>query len=216
MDTATLLLLSCGIGLILALVWTVYRINSHKRKISRMEGIAGEVERDISSRSERKVSPPSGLPESELLIVLYRNRDRPWRGTINSRTSLEGPLVVVTTDPPDQIRTIYKGLKSIVWLDRSTAHDLEEDEIVVNPTNLSRVLDEINNTIGKKGGIVVFEGFEGILAANEMSRVIRFLTMLRRSCNDRSISAVVPLPYKAVTQRVRNQLVEGFESVVVG
>jgi len=89
--------------------------------------------------------------------------------------------------------------------------------VVVNPTNLSVILDEVRTYMksGPAGGVVFFEGFDEIISGNEMNRVIRFLRMLRSACREDHFSSVVPLAYRAVTQRVRNQLKDGFETVVV-
>ena len=105
-----------------------------------------------------------------------------------------------------------------IWLDRSRAHKTDEDTIVVNPTNLSGVLHELDSYFKgrNKGGVVVFEGFEGVVSANEISRVVRFLTMIHQSCRDKALSVVVPLSYRSVPQRSRNRLMEAFESVVIG
>jgi hypothetical protein len=221
LETATLLLLFCGIGLILALAWTLYRINNHKRRLKTIESDAmgmGRMQEDRSDEgSGSPVAPPS-LPENELLLVMYRNKDRPWRAAVGKRLKERNKAVVISTTPPSEVREFYEGRTRFVWLDRSTAHELKKDEVVVNPTNLSGILDEISGflKLGSARSVVVFEGFEDVVHQNEVERVIKFLNMLRQLCRDRSISAVVPFPYKAVTQRVRNQITEGFESVVIG
>jgi hypothetical protein len=161
---------------------------------------------------------PPTLPDKELLIVMYRNKKRPWRGVVNSRSEDNMKVMVISPRKPKEMRRLYPSVPMIVWLDRSTAHDLDDDTVVVNPTNLSSLLEEIRSYIGKggKGGTVVFEGFEEVISGNEVSRVIRFLNMLKQTCREDAISVIVPLPYRAVPQRVRNQLSEGFESVVIG
>ncbi len=221
METATLLLLFCGIGLILALAWTLYRVNAHKKRLKDLESDAigiGRMNEAMSGEgSPASIGAPS-LPDSELLLVMYRNKDRPWRSAVGQRLKEGGKAVVISTVPPSEVRDLYSGKTRFVWLDRSTAHDLKKDEAVINPTNLSGILDEISGflKLGTAGGVIVFEGFEDVVRQNEVERVLKFLNMLRQLCRDRSFSAVVPFPYKAVTQRVRNQLTEGFESVVVG
>jgi hypothetical protein len=221
LETATLLLLFCGIGLILALAWTLYRINTHKRRISGLESDArsiGAMHGEVTKEDSAPATAPPTLPDSELLLVMYRNRDRPWRGAVATKLEKGSKAVIVSTVPPGEIREFYGGRTRFIWLDRSTAHDLEKDAVVVNPTNLSGILDEISNflKLGSVGGVIVFEGFEDLVNQNDISRVLKFLNMLRQLCRDRSLSAVVPFPYKAVTQRIRNQLTEGFESVVIG
>ena len=134
---------------------------------------------------------------------------------MNLRAENDDPALIITSRPPREIRKLYPSVKKLIWLDRSTAHELDEDTMVVNPTNLSSLLEEIKTNLGRRG-VVVFEGFEEVMSSNETERVIRFLNMLKQTCSDRSISAVVPLPYRAVPQRVRSKLTEGFESVVIG
>jgi hypothetical protein len=221
LDTATLLLLFCGIGLILALAWTLYRVNTHKRRLKDLESDAagiGRMHEAVSGEGPGVPTSPQSLPDSELLLVMYRNRDRPWRAAAGGRLKDGSKAVVISTVPPSDIREFYEGRTRFIWLDRSTAHDLKKDEVVINPTNLSGILDEISGflKLGSGGSVVVFEGFEDVVHQNEVERVLKFLNMLRQLCRDRSLSAVVPFPYKAVTQRVRNQLTEGFESVVIG
>ena len=171
--------------------------------------------RDGSTDADAEVRGDPIIPERELLIILFRNKQRPWRGAVNVRTETGAHLVIVSARRPGEILKLYRGVPSYIWLDRSTAHEARDGIVVVNPTNLSSVLDEIR-TLGRKGGIVVFEGFEDILAANELDRVIRFLNMLGQTCRSHSLSAIVPVPYRAVPQRSRNQLTEAFESMVVG
>jgi hypothetical protein len=211
----------CGIGLLLLMVWTMYRIHLHRRKIQEMERTArdiGEMNRERSSKDTSKEDGPPTLPEGELFIVMYRNKKRSWRRVVNSRSKNNAKVMVISPRSPKEMRRLYPDVTKFVWLDRSTAHDLDSDTVVVNPTNLSSLLEEIRSHIGKGGreSTVVFEGFEEVISGNDVSRVIRFLKMLKQTCREDAISAVVPLPYRAVPQRVRNQLTEGFESVVVG
>ena len=112
---------------------------------------------------------------------------------------------------------MYPGGPLHIWLDRSTAHEIDDRTVLVNPTNLSSILEEIRSHLPRRkgGGVVVFEGFEEVLSGNEIERVVRFLKMLRQSSDDNDISTIVPLPYRAVPQRARNRLMEGFESVVI-
>jgi hypothetical protein len=221
LDTATLILLACGIGLLLLLIWTMYRIQHHRKKMNEMDRIAidvGKMSKEDRSPGPRDDEHPPTLPEKELLIVMYRNRKRPWRGVVNSRIKEGKRVLVISPRPPKEMKRLYPNAPKIVWLDRSTAHDLDGGTTVVNPTNLSSLLEEIRSYLGKgpRGGTVVFEGFEEIISGNELNRVIRFLSMLKQTCREISISAVVPLPYRAIPQRTRNQLTEVFESVVIG
>jgi hypothetical protein len=221
LETSTLLLLACGIGLLLLMIWTMYRIRLHRKKMRDMDLTAreiGELSREDIPKSTVKDEEPPTLPEKELLIVMYRNRKRPWRRVVNSRSDEGSRVMVISPRPPREMRKLYPSVQRFIWLDRSTAHELEEDTVVVNPTNLSSLLEEITEYVGKRGkpGIAVFEGFEEIISGNDLDRVLRFLNMVKQSCRDRSISVVVPLPYRAVPQRVRNRLTEGFESVVIG
>jgi len=218
LETAILLLLFCGMGLILALAWTLYRINAHRRRVRDLGEVTGSVQGAGSGVEELPVEGPPSLPDKDILLVMYRNRDRPWRSAVLSRLKEGSRGVVISTMPPGEMREFYRGRIRFIWLDRSTAHEPEDGVVVVNPTNLSGILDEISSYLkaGSAGGVVVIEGFEDMVHQNDISRLLKFLNMLRQLCRGRSISAVVPFPYRAVTQRVRNQLTEGFESVVIG
>jgi uncharacterized protein DUF835 len=221
LEPAVLLLLLSGIGLVLILAWTMYRIQHHRMKMQALDDKSTEIGRMDNDKVKKTRSPDDTaptLPENELLVVLFRNKKRPWRGVINSRSQSGDRVLVITSRPPREIRRLYPNVKQMIWLNRSTAHELENDTLVVNPTNLSSLLEEIRSYMGKsrKGGSLVFEGFEEVISTNEIDRVIRFMNMLKQYCNEGSISAVVPLPYRAVPQRVRNQMTENFESVVIG
>ncbi|MBN1538725.1 MAG: hypothetical protein JW939_01165 [Candidatus Thermoplasmatota archaeon] len=220
MDNATLIMLMAISGIVLLVVWTIYRIQGHKKKMREFDESAMEIGRMSKkypqSGREPEPSAPS-LPQNDLLIVMFRSRSRPWRGVVSHKIKEGGRVVVVSSRPPEEVRRMYpKGFMHL-WLDRSTAHDVGKGTTVINPTNLSSILEEIRSRFsgGNMGGTVVFEGFEDVLSNNATDRVIRFLKMLEQISKDRGLSSVVPLPYKAVPQRVRNQLVDGFDSVVI-
>ncbi|MBN1389944.1 MAG: hypothetical protein JXA22_04810 [Candidatus Thermoplasmatota archaeon] len=210
------MMLLAGTGLIVLMTWTLYRIRAHRNKMRNFDETAMEIGRMHHEEKETARSAPT-LPESDLLIVMFRSRGRPWRGAVTSKMERGAKVLVVSPRPPAEVRTMYPKRPVHIWLDRSTAHDVPEGTFVINPTNLSSILEEIRSAfpIGGRGGIVVFEGFEDVLSNNAIDRMIRFLKMLQNISRERGISSVVPLPYKAVPQRVRNQLVDGFQSVVI-
>ncbi|MGA1793434.1 MAG: DUF835 domain-containing protein [Thermoplasmatota archaeon] len=219
METATLVMLMAGIGLIAVMAWTLYRVQQHRSKMRKLDEAAVDIGRMAGMEKNERTSEPSAptLPAKDLLVVLFRNKKRPWRGPVADRIKNGDRVLIITTRPPSEIGRMYPKGPVHVWLDRSTAHEVDDNTIVVNPTNLSSVLEEVRSHLSKRkgGGVAVFEAFEEVIAANEVDRVVRFLKMLRQSARENGISAVVPLPYKAVPQRVRNQLTEGFESVVI-
>jgi hypothetical protein len=203
------------------MAWTLYRVQQHRKKMQVLDERAVEI--GSMAREDKRTSLPGGedaptLPDDQLLVVLYRNKKRPWRAALKERIERGEKVLVISTRPPREMRKLYPGIKRIIWLNRSTAHELEDDIVLVNPTNLSSLLEEIRSYMGRsrKKGAIAFEGFEDIISSNETARVIRFLNMLKQSCGENSISAIVPLAYRAVPQRTRNQLMEGFESVVIG
>ena len=217
---ATTILLICALGLTLLVAYLIYRINTYKKRIAPIRHISTEIstmDRE-DRRSPKKKTGPSidtpVIPESELLVILHKENRKPWLKAVSSKLSEGRRGVIVTVKDPDTIRSRYRGDVRFIWLDRSTAHDLKEDMTVVNPTNLSKLLQEIEDTIEAEG-IVLFNGFEEVLGANETSRVIRFLRMLNDSCSKKRYSSIIPANYRAVPQRVRVQLTESFESVVI-
>jgi len=219
LETATLVMLMAGIGLIAVMAWTLYRIGQHRKKMRELDKTSIEIGRMAGTERQPKVAEPSAptLPASDLLVVFFRNKKRPWRRPVADRIGKGDRVLIITSRPPSEVSKMYPGGPIHIWLDRSTAHEVDDRTIVVNPTNLSSVLEEVRSHISKRkgGGVVVFEAFEEVLTANEVDRVIRFLKMLKQSARDNMISVIVPLPYRAVPQRVRNQLTEGFESVVM-
>ncbi len=216
MEALTILIL-CGAGLILLIAYLMYRIGSYKKKIQ-VKDSAGEIsllekERKPDARNNNIIETPT-IPEGEVLIILHKGNSRPWRKAVRNKLREGRRGVIITMRDPSQLRSSFKGDVRFIWLDRSTAHNLGKNITVVNPTNLSKLLQEIQAST-KKEGLVLFRGFEDLLSSNDASRVIRFLKMLDESCRKGNFSTIVPAPYKAVPQRIRVQLTEGFETVVI-
>jgi len=212
-------MLMAGIGLIAVMAWTLYRIQQHRKKMRDLDDTSIEIGRMARTEQRNEIADHSAptLPPSDLLVVLFRNKKRPWRRPVSDRIGKGDRVLIVTPKPPSEVGRMYPGGPTHIWLDRSTAHDVDDRTIVVNPTNLSSVLDEVRSHLPnrKGGGVVVFDAFDEVLAANEVERDVRFLKMMKQTARENMISVIVPLPYKAVPQRVRNQLTEGFESVVM-
>jgi hypothetical protein len=216
MEALTILIL-CGAGLILLVAYMMYRIGAYRRKMSVVNSA-----RTISTagRDSPRAEKGSGIidsptiPEKEILVILHKGNTKPWLKPVNEKLSKGLRVVVVTLREPSRIRSRFRGDSYFIWLDRSTAHGRSGDLSIVNPTNLSKLLSEIEDNI-TKDGVVLFHGFEDLLSTNDASRVLRFLGMLEELCRKKDFSTVVPAPYKAVPQRIRVQLTEGFETVVI-
>ena len=225
MISATTILIICAFGLALLMVWFIYRISVYRKKVStKVESLAREIadleKGSVPVKAAKKVPSASetpGIPGSEMLLIFHKDGKKPWRKALDLKLSEGGRMLIVTSRSPDSIRKEFDGRARIIWLNRSTAHAEMEDMLVINPTNLSRVLDEVQTFFSTGGGdgVVLLDRFEDLLDANDPSRTIRFLSMLKDSCRKQSFSALVPLSYRAVPQRTRNQLQEAFESVVI-
>ncbi|OYT46055.1 hypothetical protein B6U90_02000 [Thermoplasmatales archaeon ex4484_6] len=219
MDAFTIIII-CAFGLVLLAAYLIFRIGALKRKMRRLDAISrdiGDMERTSaggSPRIKKAVIETPMVPEGELLIILNRGNRKPWMDVVSGRLRAGNRGVVVTVKVPSSVRSRFRGDVKFIWLDRSTAHDVDDDTVIVNPTNLSGVLQDIESFVGE-GGIVLVDGFAEILASNEDRRVIRFLRMLESSCAARRFSAVVPAPYRSVSQRTRVLLTESFQTVVI-
>lgn len=215
-----MILVFSAIGLLLILLWTIYRINSHRKKVTRIDDLSisiGTMESTEKQPQKKERSSTPMLPKSDLLVLLFTNKDRPWRELSSSEMKKGKNLMVITRVHPDRIRKTYPGIHRIIWLDRSTAHDPQSGVTVINPTNLSGVLDEIRTSsrMKEKVDLVLFEDFEDILSSNDPERTIRFLNMIRELCRKEDFSVIVPVSYRSVRQRTRNRLQESFETVVI-
>ncbi|MFW3146877.1 MAG: hypothetical protein ACMUIE_08720 [Thermoplasmatota archaeon] len=223
METANLILLLSGLGLVLVLAWTMYRIDQHRKKTRKLDEMAIGIGKMSSVRTDPEGTAEAGssispmLPTRDILVVMYKDKNKPWRSAVRQELRKDSRVMVVSTRSPTEIREIYPGIERMIWLDRSRAHKTQRGVIVVNPTNLSGLLEDIRSSLGGTDGrsFAVFEGFEEVINANDPARVMRFLTMLKQTCGKDGISAVVTLPYRAVAQRTKNQLLETFETVVV-
>jgi hypothetical protein len=216
MEALTILIL-CGAGLILMIAYLMYRIGSYKKKV-RIRDAAGEISfleknEKPPARNNHVIETPT-IPEGEVLIILHKGNSRPWRKAVKDRLREGRRAVIITMRDPSQLRSSFKGDVRFIWLERSTAHNVDGNIIVVNPTNLSKLLQEVQASVENEG-IVLFRGFEDLLSSNDASRVIRFLKMLDESCTKGRFSTIVPAPYKAIPQRIRVQLTESFETVVI-
>jgi hypothetical protein len=218
----TIIMVLCAVGLVLVLAYMIYRISSHRKKMNRLYDLSREIGSSVpmkgSGRIDRgaKVTDPV-IPEKDLIVLFHRNGNRAWADVFRRRTRGGGPGLLVTSDPPKKGDVGGPDGTRTIWLDRSMAHPEARNMTVINPTDLSALYREIEDHFQGKpsGGILLLDGFESVLGANEAQRVIRFLTMLRGSCARHGYSTMVPIAYRAVPQRVRNQLSEAMDTVVM-
>ena len=223
MIPAYIIILISLAGLVLILVWFFYRLRFHRRKRRRIEELSCEI-REMedpvvtATRARRKPGEEvPDLPEDELLVIFHRGKKRKWKSAFRKALREGGPgMIITTTDPKDLIRG-YKGDLDVIWLNRSTAAETEKRVVIVNPTNLSGILDEVETSLceRRRRGIIMLDRFEEVIQNNDPKRVVRFLNALRNKCRKNHLSAIAPLNYKAVPQRVRSQLSESFDTVVV-
>ena len=215
-DGSVIILLSLA-ALFAFVIWLLFRIRSYRRRIREIENLAGEISTMGPSSGARVGDTSPILPESDILIIFNRGTREPWKRRFNTSVSKGLKGMVISTHEPRKVRSQYPGDIMIVWLNRSTAVGREKDVALVNPTNLPGLIDEVESHLIDNGigGIVLLDGFEDILRYNDPDRVIRFLQSLRDRCSRGKISVVAPMNYRAVPQRVRNQLSESFETVVI-
>ncbi|MCU0799299.1 MAG: DUF835 domain-containing protein [Candidatus Thermoplasmatota archaeon] len=218
----TLIIILCAIGLVMVLAYMIYRITSHRKKVNRLYDLSREIGSTIprTGRSRIDIGAPvmePVVPDNDLIILFHRNGNKVWLSAFRSRLESGSPGLLVTPQPPGPKRREYPAGARTIWLDRSIAHPEESGSTVINPTNLSALFREIEDHFQKGGGkgVLLMDDFESVLTANDPQRVIRFLTMLRGSCARTGYSALVPIAYRAVPQRVRNQLSEAMDAVVM-
>jgi len=217
LETGTLIILLM-LGLFLATIaWWVFRIIRFRRRKEEIDRLSMEIA-DLSSKTKvkRKKPPSPKLPRGDLLIILHRNGGKPWKRSFRESLRSGVKSMIVTARTPRDVRSQYDGDYRIVWLNRSMAHEPEEGVRLVNPTNLSGVVDEADNYFrSSEGGIILLDGFDEMIHSNDIGRILRFLRTIKERAADGKISVVAPLNYKATHQRVRNQLTESFEAVVI-
>lgn len=218
----TPIIVLCAIGLVLVLAYMIFRISSHRRKVKRLYDMSREIGSSVPRKGRGSIdatAPASEpvVPDDDLVILFHRNGNKVWLNAFKSRMEKGASGLLVTPQPPGPKRREYPTEATTIWLDRSIAHPGEKGSTVINPTNLSALFREIEDHFqkGDRGGIILLDDFESVLTTNDPQRVIRFLTMLRGSCARFGYSALVPIAYRAVPQRVRNQLSEAMDTVVM-
>jgi len=218
----TLIIILCAIGLVMVLAYMIYRISSHRMRLKRLYDMSREIGSSVPRKGRGSidtrvpVSEPV-VPDNDLVILFHRNGNKVWLDAFRRRVENGSPGLLATPLPPGPRRKEYPAGARTIWLDRSIAHPVESGRTVINPTNLSALFREIEDNFqkGEGKGNLLLDDFESVLTTNDPQRVIRFLTMLRGSCTRYGYSALVPIAYRAVPQRVRNQLSEAMESVVM-
>lgn len=214
-----MIILICALGLIGLLAYFIFRFGSYKRKVRPVEETSLDIGRtDRMMRKDPSVMGHSvdipTIPDGQVLIVLHRKTGQNWKRAVTTSLKNGRKGVIISVTDPEKLRSRYRGDVRFIWLERSNAHTVRKDSVVVNPTNLSMILQEIESMISSEG-IVVITDLEDILGSNETSRIVRFLRMLDDSCSKKGYSALVPASYRAIPQRVRVQLTESFDTVVI-
>jgi hypothetical protein len=214
------ILIICSVGLILLAAYLIYIVSNLRKKQKDVYDMA----REIGSMEKDSVSPvkktkPSMidtpmLPEDEVLVILHKENRKPWMKLIRERSREGSRIIYVSKKDPNKVKVGSMGHPYYIWLDRSTAHKEDKNISIINPTNLSRLLQEIQENI-KKDSIVLIDDLEGLISENDASRVISFLSMVRTSCARSHFSVIAPAPYRAIPQRTRSKLTESFETVVI-
>ncbi|MGA1821068.1 MAG: DUF835 domain-containing protein [Thermoplasmatota archaeon] len=224
MNQSTAILIMMSVLVVLTIAWWIYRLISFKKKRERIEELAREIS-EMHVQQTGKNSDGTGsqfdmapqLPEGDLLILLHKNGRKPWKTTFRKSVKEGIPGLIVSTSPPREIRSQFKGEIKIIWLNRSKAVKSEDSVAVVNPTNLSGIIDETDEYFREnhKKGVILMDRFEDVIQANDMSRVLKFLKTMKEKASRERLAVIVPLSYKATPQRVRNQLQESFEAVIL-
>lgn len=216
--SGNLIIYATAAGLMVLLVYVLFRIGQYRKRAHEIDGRAKEIS-NMAPHPVKKARPSDRsvleAPSVGLMVIMHRDGTSPARGMFASAVEKGRPGLIVTTEDPREIplpSTVRR-----VWMNRSSVASDLENTSVVNPTNLSGTLDEIATFASSNDGskIVLLDRFDDVLTTNDMGRVMKFLNMLReRSARDRT-SILVPIGYRATPQRVRNQLMEAFETVVV-
>ena len=217
---ASWIIIICAIGLLILAAYLFYIINNLKKKHKEVYDKSreiGSLEKEVFTSNVR--AKPSSIdtpiaPVGDILVILHRENRKPWMNVIKERSKEGRKVVIVTKKDPSKLRTPSIGSPFYIWLDRSTAHDTRQDVRIINPTNLSKILQEIENSMDEMG-IVLLRDLDGMLDDNDPSRVINFLHMLSTSCRKVPYSVIAPAPYRSIPQRIRSQLTESFETVVI-
>ncbi len=220
MIDARLIILMSVLGILIVLIWWAYRLSTFRRKRRKIELLSqdiGKMYADGVKNAHAQSRTGPEIPEGNLLVLFHHGNRSPWKRTFNRALKHQGHGMVVSTSNPEEVKSQYKGDIRIVWLNRSTAAKTRRSVVVVNPTNLSGVINEVDTFFveGERKGVILLDGFEDILRSNDASRVIRFLNAMRDRCAGNDLSLIAPLSYKAVPQRVRSQIEESFDTVVI-
>lgn len=206
--------------LVLLFIWLMFRIVQYRKRTAEIDERARKIS-TMNAPTKVKKGRPSldrkvmEAPSVGLLVIMHKNGQTPAREMFVNALSKGRKGILVTPEDPREV-PIDSDIKRI-WLNRSIVKRKGEDVTIVNPTNLSGLLEEVNSfiTAGDGSTVVLLDQFQDLMNANDLPRVIKFLSMLReRSAKDR-VSILVPLPYKTIPQRIRNQIMESFETVVV-
>lgn len=215
MEPGTIIILFT-LGLFLAtIVWWIFRIARFKKRRDEIDRLSMEIADLEGKKAPASKGPHSPkLPEEDLLLILHRNGNRPWKGAFRDAVESGKRAMIVTARNPREVRSQYRGDYGLVWLNRSVAHKPQNGVRVVNPTNLSGIVDEADQYF-KNGGVLLLDGFDEMMHANEIGRIMRFLRTMQGRAGDMNVSVIAPLNYRATPQRIRNQLTESFEVVVI-
>lgn len=206
--------------LLLLFAWLMFRIIQYRKRTTEIDERARKISA-LNAPTKVKKGRPSydrkvmEAPSVGLLVIMHKNGQTPAREMFVNALTKNRKGILITAEDPKEV-PIENDIKRI-WLNRSIVKRRGNDIIIVNPTNLSGLLEEINSsTSGDEGStIVLLDEFHEIINTNDIARVIKFLNMLRENAVRDRLSILVPLPYKSLPQRIRNQIMESFETVVV-
>jgi hypothetical protein len=209
--------------LLATLLWWVFRLSRYKKKQQEIEQLSREIGqmngemRSVPAKKHGRPGIEPTLPRGDLLLILHKNGKRPWKTAFGNKIKSGASALIITSRSPKEIRSQYGVGCRIIWLNRSVAVKGGRGAVVVNPTNLSGILDETDQYFDGDGteGVVLIDRFEEVIQANDINRVMRFLRAMKQRADESGLSVIAPLNYKAVPQRTRNQLTESFEAVVI-
>jgi hypothetical protein len=218
LETGDFIIYGAALGLLLLFAWLMFRVARYKARSREIDQRVKEISQMSSPRPLKKARHASDkkvmeAPNAGLMVIMHKDGTSPARDMFVNAISKGRTGLIVTTDDPNEI-PLDPGIRRI-WLNRSTRKMRSENVVVVNPTNLSGVLDEITLTLEGRPSTVLLDNFEDVIGANDIQRVVRFLDMLRELSAKEKVSFLVPIGYRTIPQRVRNQIMEAFETVVV-
>jgi hypothetical protein len=206
------------LGILVLSLYLAYRLSRYRSRSREIDERAKEINRLSAPPKSKKArhAPDRKVleaPTQGVMVVMHREGESPAREMFVNALGKGRKGMVVSTQDPKEIPLDTEVPR--IWLNRSKVK-AKTGATVVNPTNLSGVLDEITSFVETNTPcVVILDRFEDVVGANDIQRVLRFLGMLRELSAKHKASFLVPIGYRALPQRPRNQIMESFETVVV-